>query len=287
MKMNRFIMVCAAICSLMLIIPLAARAVPTIERTWAFIDNRPGDDIFVTGLRLNLTVLATDTLGSDALKFGSASVDSSNSSPPYSPDPRPVPLNAVYPIISGAEFTTLPPITTSDFTKVIGNYTFTVTNSSSQTATSISHTLNLDKLEIIPFPTGLATNDHSTTPIFTFIDPDSSPNVPNVERWYQFEIFDASTPDEVNIYQSEVKQTIDFLPVPNGILQWGGTYYFRALSLDVDLDDPANPVNRRVENRAISYLPFQTAIPEPSTMLLIGSGLIGLAGYGRRKFFKK
>ncbi len=31
----------------------------------------------------------------------------------------------------------------------------------------------------------------------------------------------------------------------------------------------------------------QEVVPEPGTILLIGFGLLGLAGYGRKKLFKK
>ena len=50
----------------------------------------------------------------------------------------------------------------------------------------------------------------------------------------------------------------------------------------------SNPVTIYYAGGGPIILPPTTQpVPEPATMLLLGSGLIGLAGYGRKKFFKK
>ena len=83
----------------------------------------------------------------------------------------------------------------------------------------------------------------------------------------------------------------------SGANQW---YDFTGLGLNGDTlkitfhynqTPPAGPANWILLSEVDFYssvtAPPGSSVPEPTTMLLLGSGLIGLAGYGRKRFFKK
>ena len=202
-------------------LPPSSDATPTIVNDLAFIENRPADDIFgIAGLRLSLDVAATDTGGSGALTGPGAKTQatSSNGSFPFA-QPVTIPFTSVFGL-QGVEFTSLLLLTegVADFPKVTGTYNFTVTNTSAQSVSDTGH--NLDKPEVIPLPTGLQTNNKSTTPVFSFTDPNPTPGIAGLARAYDFFIHDGITKDVIfdfSVATGGFSPTPSFT-VPNGLL---------------------------------------------------------------------
>jgi len=87
-------------------------------------------------------------------------------------------------------------------------------------------------------------------------------------------------------------------PPGNGVLQAASFTLSADQSLSIndilELSDPNNtpPVTLAVHFQGTSTIAGSETVggnpvPEPSTMLLLGTGMIGPAGWGRKKIFKK
>lgn len=77
--------------------------------------------------------------------------------------------------------------------------------------------------------------------------------------------------------------------VPTGIDFFTGTFLAQTYGPGIYAwwDTVGVHPTTEVHVQIAEYAADATEVPEPATMLLLGSGLIGLAGYGRKKFFRK
>lgn len=155
-------------------------------------------------------------------------------------------------------FIELVPIVEADFANINGRYRYRVTDVNGQTDSLQGH--NLNRMEVIPLPTNLAVSNHTTTPLFTFADPDPTPNVAGLVRVYHVWVITAEL-EGVFHFPPPGGSPTPAIQIPPGVLCPCKSYYLRAESVDADTADAA------AENMATAYLAFTpTDVPPNGDM---------------------
>lgn len=232
------------------------------------IENRPVDDFLgFPGLHLLMRVDVTHP-GGDAELTGplaGATVAASNNHFPFD---NPTTLSFFTPGGSGgvASWSQLYQVSSSDLSDVEGDYNYTVTDNNQESDMHVGN--KLDRAAVVPHPTNLTVSDFSTTPVFSFTDPDPDPRFARLDRVYNMVVFDSVGSQIAILPSPTMGSTTPEFQVPAGLLTEGLQYWFRAQSNDIDTLDG------HVENIGESLLSF-TAVPEASQIMMFGALVIG------------
>lgn len=233
-----------------------------------FIDNRPANDPLATGLFLNLGVGFTDTSGVSGVN-GTVTT-------PFLQNPLVLASDPGVPPGAGSLSGSVT-VTPGQFSMVTGTYLYHACDANG-CFDDTSH--NLNHPEWLLFPTNLTLSNLTTTPVFTMTDPNGAVGA-GVTRGFELRLYDASL-NEIFDFGAQLPGPFQ---VPTGLLQVGHAYSFRAEIDDFDTAElnadiasnnfDHNPIQSRSTAWLFNFTPQATAVPEPGTMVLLGTGVIG------------